>query len=255
MSKIVNGWVLDSFIAPGARLHQGDLIRFEDSKDPLRKAGIVVTADCDLDKKKHANLVTLVPVVSVKVLMERYLLPEDCERKRDQIEAKVFKSSNIDIGLEIEVRKALLLKQVAAGEITPADGALALAARFVLDDMESMSVENYLKIMQFSGSGVKKSADISQQIKSRGDVFILPDPTEFKVDEIAWVRHIWQESLSSIAVKTSEVVARPGERIARLDSPFRYRLTQLMAQVFSDIGLPEFSNSVDEKALEAFKIA
>jgi len=84
MTEAVGGWILDKTIVPGAKLTQGDLIKFEGEEDPLKRAGIVVTADCDLERKRHARLVTLIPVVTVDVIMEYYLLLEDCENKKER---------------------------------------------------------------------------------------------------------------------------------------------------------------------------
>ena len=43
MIKALNGWSLDSIVAPGATLNQGDLIRFEDEQEVFKKHGLVVT--------------------------------------------------------------------------------------------------------------------------------------------------------------------------------------------------------------------
>ena len=112
MNFNINGWVLDEFIAPGAHLKQGDLIKFENEESLLKKAGIVVTADCDLENKKHAKLVTLVPVVPIQVLMEHYLLPEDCEKKKEQISNHAYKAFEIDRNQELEVKKSLLIRAI-----------------------------------------------------------------------------------------------------------------------------------------------
>lgn len=66
---------------PSAHLWQGDLIRFKDTDDPLKSAGIIITADCDLECEKHAGLITLVSIVSAKTLLEKYLLFEHCEKE------------------------------------------------------------------------------------------------------------------------------------------------------------------------------
>ncbi|MNL80928.1 hypothetical protein D3C87_2078990 [compost metagenome] len=58
--------------------------------------------------------------------------------------------------------------------------------------------------------------------------------------------------ISEVAIRTSEIGDRSGERMARLDSPYRYRLTQLMAQVFSDIGLPNIPDMVDQSLEDAY---
>ncbi|KWF22509.1 hypothetical protein WL84_18600 [Burkholderia cenocepacia] len=44
---------------------------------------------------------------------------------------------------------------------------------------------------------------------------------------------------TDIATKTSEAAPNLARRIGRLVPVLRYRLTQMLAQVFSDIGLPD----------------
>jgi hypothetical protein len=247
----IAGWVLDEFVPPTATLTQGDLIKFDGAQDPLRQVGIVVTADCDLEKKKHARLVTLIPVVSVTVLLENYLLPEDCENKRQQIENYALNVFEVDRTHEPALRAAVLREKLAeTGELPEAH---SIAGKFVTDQLDSISIKEYRCLMEAIRSGMKKSESLSQQILKRGDILILPSPKKIGLDDdIAWVRHIWQVPIGEIALRTSETNTRPGERVARLDSPFRYRLTQLLAQVFSDIGLPNVPNTVEQRIKAAF---
>lgn len=251
----VLGWLLDDAVAPDAKLRQGDLIVFEGAENPLRNVGIIVTADCDLEQRKHARLVTLVPVVDARTILERYLLLEDCERKRDQIESYLFNAYSIDVRQERATRLTLLRQACTPSDL---DGKhwRKVAADFVLGVSDSIAVESYVKLMRDIGCGPKGKNALRDQIRSRGDLLMLPSAKKLGVaGHIAWLRHIWQVGLDDIALRTSEVGARPGERLGRLDSPFRYRLTQLMAQVFSDIGLPNIPDGMDEAMEEAYNDA
>ncbi len=252
MNEKIYGWILDESVAPTAHLTQGDLIKFEDQTESLRTVGIVVTADCDLENKKHARLVTLIPVVSVKTLMENYLLPEDCEKKRAQIENYVFKQFEIDRNQELDARKAILKEKMASSLFGP-ETAQIIAAKFATDQLDIISVKEYKSLMSAMTIDIKKSDSLNQQINGRGDLLVLPNLQKLGVNgDVAWIRHIWQVPLGSIAIRTSEVSSRQGERIARLDSPFRYRLTQLMAQVFSDIGLPKIPSSIEKNIQDVY---
>jgi hypothetical protein len=252
MEDNISGWTLEQSIAPCSCLTQGDLIRFEDEEDPLKKAGIVVTADCDLEKKKHANLVTLVPVVSVRTLMEKYLLPEDCEKKRSQIETYAFKEFTIDQKQETEVKIAILREKLEIASTDSSDPQI-VAAKFATHQLDSISIREYKTLMEKIGISTKKTDSLDQQISSRGDLLPLPSPEKLGIEgSIAWVRHIWQVQINAIAIRTSELKDRPGERLARLNSPYRYRLTQILAQVFSDIGLPDTTNSFSQSIQEAY---
>lgn len=246
----ISGWVLDERVAPNAKLRQGDLIKFHGSQGPLREVGIVVTADCDLEQNKHARLVTLVPAISTKVILEYYLLLEDCERKRDLIERFVFRKFSIDLSLDGAVRYEMLRAAMQDGPEKTSDLSSSAAA-FCLNLIDHIPVAVYRELMGYIGSRARKVDSLSQQIRSRGDLLLLPDTTVLGLEvEVVWMRHIWQVPLSDIAIRTSELAKRSGERIARLDSPFRYRLTQQMGQVFSDIGLPDMPSTID-KSLES----
>lgn len=252
MNTKINGWILDEFVAPDAHLKQGDLIKFDKEESPLKKAGIVVTADCDLENKKHAKLVTLVPVIPVQIIMEHYLLLEDCEKKKAQIENYAYKSFGIDLSQELELKKTLLVMALKSPP-TDCQSESIVAAKIALDQIESITVQQYKALMSAIKTSCKKASELEKQVTSRGDLLLLPDPSKLGVTgSIAWVRHIWQAPLTTIALRTSEVSSRQGERIARLDSPYRYRLTQLMAQVFSDIGLPNIQHAIEQSIQAAY---
>ncbi|WP_426263223.1 hypothetical protein [Sphingomonas sp. PWP1-2] len=243
---------MDDAVGPDAKLRQGDLILFDKPESPLRTAGIIVTADCDLEQKKHARLVTLVPVMEARTILERYLLLEDCERKRDLIEAYTFKAHSIDARQDRDT-KLTILNSVARPVKSRDSNTEGVATDFVLGVSELILVDSYVTLMQKINSGAKKKDALRDQIRSRGDILVLPDAGKLGISgRIAWIRHIWQVPLGDIAIRTSEVSARPGERIARLDSPFRYRLTQLLAQVFSDIGLPNIEDGMDQAVEDAY---
>ena len=245
MQNQINGWVLDAFVTPDAILKQGDLIKFDQEDNPLKTAGIVVTADCDLKNKKHAKQVTLVPIVSIKTLMEHYLLLEDCDRKKQDISNYACDLLEINKKQAAEIKIATLLQKIEKSKADCQEISI-IAAKIVTDQIESITVQQYKTLMSAINVGLKKPDSLKQQLESRGDLLILPEPSTLGISgNIAWVRHLWQVPLSSIALRTSETNSRPGEKIARLDSPYRYRLTQIMAQVFSDIGPPDMEHPIE----------
>lgn len=241
-------WLLENSVGPDPHLTQGDLVLFPDSADPLRRAGIVVTADCDLEQRKHAQLATLVPVVSVQTTMENYLFLDACEMQRKQIHAFFCRSR----GFAVDEDSAVVDAEMRSFLTSPQeDQVLKLAVEFLLRTRESMSVGEYSALMKAVGSNPKGASSFEQQLLKKGDIVIVPSPKALGVDaEIVWVRHIWQEPVGQIALRTSDVAHCRGEKLARLASPYRYRLTQVMAQVFSDIGLPasgrKFLSEIEE---------
>lgn len=251
----VPGWILDEVVSPDAKLRQGDLIRFEKRDSELQRTGIIVTADCDLAQRKHARLVTMVPVVTAQIVLERYLLLEDCEKKRGLIEDYVFSQYRIDKRQDRET-KLSLLREILDTDEAAADEVVSFAADFALESAQTIGVSAYRGLMEVIQSAPRKMEALRDQIRSRGDLLILPHTQGLGISgEIAWIRHIWQVPLGDIAIRTSEISSRPGERIARLDSPYRYRLTQLMAQVFSDIGLPDTPDKIEELMKEVYSNA
>lgn len=248
MNNQIEGWTLDNAVGPDPHLMQGDLVVFRESKESLKSAGIVVTADCDLKNRKHAHLVTLVPIVSVKATMEHYLLLEACEDQRKNILNYVGRNFGIDVEDDHFVVEAQLLDLAnKLAEETPEK----IAVDFILRRQELLSVKDYSKLITALGGKAKAASSFEDKLRKKGDIIVLPSASALGVEgEIAWVRRIWQVPIKDIAMKTSEISRCPGERVARLNSPYRYRLTQVMSQVFSDIGLPDssrqFKNDIEK---------
>ena len=248
----LSGWVLENVVLPNSSIRQGDLIRFQSVSDPLKKMGIVITADCDLERKKHARLLTLVPVISVIDVLENYLMPEYCENKRDIIERYAFAVHGIESDLDYDVKIAMLGEKQYCCSDDP-DSVKVIAYNFILNGISFISINSYKKLMSAIGGSPKGVRSFVSQIRTRGDLLVLPEARCLGIESgVAWVRHIWQVPLSDVALRTSEISSRSGERVARLDSPYRYRLTQLMAQVFSDIGLPDVVDTIEQTLTGAY---
>jgi hypothetical protein len=240
-----DGWIVDEKVTPNAQLRQGDLIAFQ-TEDKLRKYGVVVTADCDLENKKHARLITVVPIVELVDVVECYLLLERCERSRANISSFVIKAFSLSGGLSLpeeldELRQILLERST-----DPTAATMCLAARILLHEVDRLSVGEFHAVCTAAGLRAGKlDEQLAQQIQQKGDILILPTLKSLGISaDIAWVRQVWQVALKDIVFRTSEVREGRGQRVARLDSPYRYRLTQLMSQVFSDIGLPNSTRNI-----------
>lgn len=251
MEKMTFGWEVEQAVSATPCLKQGDLIVFPDESDKAKRAGIVVTADCDLERKKHANLVTLVSVVDEEFILERYLLPDDCGAKKEQIKSFALRKYGIDSRQNPIVQTELIL--AALNDQPNSDRIAPLIAHVIADGIDAISIKEYKSLMQHVNIAAKKAKSFADQMASRGDLMVLPDAKDLGVNaRLAWVRHVWQAQVSSIALKNSDVATRLGERRARLSSPFRYRLTQLMGQVFMDIGLPDVEIDLGNTVSEIF---
>lgn len=240
MTTNASGWIFEDRVLPTSHLSQGDLIAFENS-EPLRRYGLVVTADCDLENRKHGRLVTLVPVVELVDIVEYYLLLEHCDRQRDSLLGLVGKIFQVDHQLSLAEDVAELRLKISERASDDKWATECLAARLILHEVDRLTVAQYKAVMEMAGVKVGNLAKkFEGQIGSKGDILVLPSLANAGINaNIAWVRPVWQLPLRSVVFRTSQVSADNGQRVARLDSPFRYRLTQLMAQVFSDIGLPD----------------
>jgi hypothetical protein len=235
-----DGWTLYEQVLPGDRLRQGDLAAFL-SDDPLRQYGLVVTADCDLANRKHGRLITLVSVISLKTALEHYLLLEQLDRQRDKLIAYTRHHFELTGDLIDPIVSADLRSRVDRASHNSDFRLPCLAAKGILNDLDTISGPDFSELMTTIGISTQNlSARIANQIRDKGDLIVLPKPSFLRDSvELAWVRQIWQLPLRQIVLRNSEVSPASGMRIARLDSPFRYRATQVMGQVFSDIGTPD----------------
>ncbi len=244
-----SAWQIYERASPQDRLRQGDLIQFNDN-DPLRRFGVVVTADCDLEQRKHGQLITLVPLVTVQTVVEHYLLIEELDRQRDNIWSYLRKQFGIDGDFADPIVVAELCSRLEEAEAKGDQALLCLAANARLHRLDNISASDFCKIMREVGglTTVKVLQRVDSQIKSKGDLVLVPRPDFLKEEvDVIWVRQVWQVPTRNIALKNSEATEEQGFRVARLESPFRYRVTQVMGQVFSDIGTPPFSSAVSEK--------
>ncbi len=246
--SLSDAWEIYERTSPKDKLNQGDLIRFGEGNGPAAW-GVVVTADCDLENRKHSRLVTLVPLLSTQQLVCRCLAFDFVEYKIEAMSQKCRTSFEISVqtndpAFQSELKAGLLEGKVAA-ELD------LLLARLVCREDIEVSAATFKEIVEHAGLGwttcLKRFED---QIMSRGDMLVLEEPP-FKNDGefVAWLRGIWQEQISNIAVAMSQSDGRRGVRVAQLKSPYRYRLTQMLGQVFSDIGLPSRPKTVIDPSI------
>lgn len=245
-------WEIYTSVQPNEHLRQGDLLVFQSVETP-RKYGLVVTADCDLKNKKHGRMVTLVPFLSLQTIVEQYLLLEQCDRLAPQIGAKVCASFKLDGNLSDPMVEAELRAAQTNMAHLPEWGAACLAARVVLHEVDMLTAKQYLDLLKFAEIAPGKLSErLENQLKSKGDLVLLPTLSELGIDAtFAWVRWIWQVPMRETTLRNSELTGNVGQRVARLSSPYRYRVTQCMAQVFADIGTPDVQATIgaDLKAI------
>lgn len=238
--QIESVWI--TLESPANRVSQGDLFYFED-EDSSKRYGIVVTADCDLTKRKHSKLVSFVPLLSLEEALTDCLYIDHLEKIRTQIGIMLHEKLQADVVPTDPAFSATIDAIIRDREEVPHE--ILAAADVYLHRSESISTQEFTNILALLKNSPKKAfVRFEQQINSRGDIILLTRPPLVAHDvRIAWLRRVWQVSIGTLALRTSEFVpnSNQGQHVARLASPFKYRLTQQFAQVFSDIGTPDVS--------------
>lgn len=252
-----------------APLRQGDVFRWLEPSDVWHRYGVVVTADCDLTHGKHDGVVSYVPALRASDYLALFYLPKQLELHIDALGAQVTKAAR---GLqaeympeyEVELSRSAIEEWLtrdgpeaipAAMEVSPGDqreSFIELAQRWK-NASEAFAVQDFgsqaAALLDLRGLGApdaKMRDKLADTLSSRlcslpGDGMFLssigPGLTE---GYVAYARRPRELREDLLALRQSELGAGVVEtqRISRLRTPYRYRLTQQMTQVFSDIGLP-----------------
>jgi hypothetical protein len=243
-------WDLYTEVGPNDGMNQGDLIRFNPELN-APKYGIVVTADCDLENRKHSRLVTLVPFLSVEDIIKRSLAFDFFEKADKATDLKI-RCRNL-LGIDTNINDPRFIATVKAilreGKLSHEHEVLARIVTHESTELELTDIKYLINLLGIKWANVV--GKFKDQIGSRGDMLLLAKPPLVEdMPQIAWLRAIWQEQIANIAIRTSEEMGLRGIRIANLRSPFRYRLTQLLGSVFSDIGLPDLSQDLFYKEIK-----
>jgi len=245
-------WTVYERVERDATLQQGDLIKFT-SEDRAYDFGVVVTADCDLDKRKHSRLVTLVPLMSVDAVICKCLALDYFELQGDALKSICRKQYSIEESItDSSFLGKLKSKLVEEPAVLPEVSAAARAVLHMEQKVDMTTVKGIVQLLRHDWS--KQIEKFKSQMESRGDILMLTVPFLISSKEsVVWMRGLWQQPVSQIALRTSEEGSRNSIRVAQLGSPYRYRLTQMLGQVFSDIGLPNISKEAYQKDFEGFK--
>ncbi|WP_432050205.1 hypothetical protein [Verrucosispora sp. NA02020] len=258
-------------VADGAPIRQGDIFIFRDRRfdsDIWRKAGVIVTADCDIANDKHAGIISYVPILPIRDYLAWRIIPRiaDDRRKRTltrmcETVGRIEKDLGIEPGLSshaIEVLATVdngmedLAQHLYGLDQKDTDNLTAMIGEIsVCEDVRTSSTyqEQFLALSSILPPTKKKSAsevllsDVRDRLKNLpGDVFFLSsldrDHTEGYVAYLRLIRetHLHQLSTSYYDKDARGIIAN---RTSSLRAPYVYRLTQQMAEVFASIGLPE----------------
>jgi hypothetical protein len=252
-------------------LQQGDLFEWRaQSSDPYKKYGIIVTADCDLAQRKHFGVVSYVPILTLRDYWRLHVLPTRLDRILPPVLGQLTKIMRVaqqkltayptplsEAVVEEWIRSELTERIASVLEINNANirKRLEQLAEGYVEGLNSKETGDFheqfdaiVSLRVSLGTNESKATDaLREELTSNveslpGDAFFLGalEDTDAK-GFVAYLRFIRELDQSQVAIRFSDlqhpsVLAR---RTHRLRSPYMYRLTQQLGDVFSSIGLPE----------------
>jgi hypothetical protein len=251
-------------------LGQGDLLRpLEPSKDPWEGMLIVVTADCDLAKYKHAGRLSCVPILPVDIYLAIFYMPKRIEKIRNDLGQRVVKFMRkaqndhlAEFTQPISADRAIqwVLQSdpdriCEALKLSPAERNAFLTMTRVYRSCaeavnrtlaEQCDVYNMAAgILYKSGNSARKNlaGDLAGHLKQLpGDAMFLNYLREDDAGNgyVAYLRVLRELKENAVALRSSSRSYEIShERIGRLKPPYLYHLTQRLGAVFSSIGLPD----------------
>ncbi|MBN1170902.1 MAG: hypothetical protein JXA67_01905 [Micromonosporaceae bacterium] len=270
-------------VPDGDPLRQGDVFLFDRDNgnlDAWQQAGIIVTADCDLARNKHAGLLTYVPALPLREYMAMQLVPKMTEdllarelRKLAELVFQIEQARNTSPGLSKHAIREWVTREGGVEEMldhlavtnanqrkTIYDKANAINACVSARELPTFE-EQLSALVALHESTPKKSATgrVIDEVRNRlknlpGDSLFISSIGDNSSDGfIVYLRLVRELRVHQIAVSYYEKGRRGvvAKRISRMRAPYIYRLTQLLADVFSAIGLPEEYEHVRDTAFES----
>jgi hypothetical protein len=245
-------------------LSQGDIILWRDGKASFEKLGVVVTADCDLVRNKHWGRVSVVPVLSIDKYFSDLFIPSQLatlegkliEQFKQHIKCALKKDgeepddSTISSLIGLDVLPEIIISN---GNENLQDLHKAIRVSQGLSKCDDIR-ETYDKVLKNVTPKVSSIDKISSFLSSPpGDCMILPPFSGLEsVPQVAYIRMLREINETNITLKNSDSSTEKGQRIGRLIPEIKYRLTQMLAQVFSDIGLPDEYENLLKKENKIF---
>jgi hypothetical protein len=239
-------------IPSDAPLRQGDVLRWPKNTAFLEMAGVVVTADCDLARGKHWGRLSVVPVFALGDYVEELLAPKLLSKNEQRIVQHLARSIGRGLALAGGERPSveaieLLISNHDLPPALAADASIHTLHRAIRQgrgwekyDTNINCLDAALRILNPQLANQLRESIRNNLSSLPGDVMQIPKSEHLPFDPpVAWLRVLREVRDDAIALRMSEADSAGGIRVGRLSPVVRYRLTQMLAQVFSDIGLPE----------------
>lgn len=250
-------------------LRQGDIFEWnQETEDPWRRFGIVVTADCDIAHNKHRGRLSYVPILLISDYLRLFYLPGVLSQATDVLSqslAKLIVTSQEtyrpDFPQPLSKERALEWARSEdpediANELRIEDDRTlrilmtkATGYREATVAMEHQGLDEQMTALQqlrvIAGSTPEQAEGSIRQAVFNvvdglpGDCFFLRSLSS-RLEEgcVVYLRLLREIGDDEIAIRSPQLQTASARRISRLQSPFLYRLTQQLAEVFSAIGLP-----------------
>ena len=286
MSPHQSEWELRDLSEP---LRQGDVLVWSENpaQDPWKKLGIVVTADCDLAQSKHRGVLSYCPVLTLNDFLALHWAVDDLEKQRLRyLEATIGRLSTTLTALDpkrqpitdqevlsgwVSRRGAVGILQDVGAEGTAHEKSLSevlLCLEGICRARESADIKQQLRALADARLRLKSSPNDSELLdeqrrvwdnykqrivgKLPGDLFFLSQLGPMHTTGyVVYLRRVIEIDEGEIAVTADQAPRRAIKRLSRIAAPFRYRITQKLAAVFADIGLPPEYETLSQVTIAA----
>jgi len=251
-------------------IRQGHIFEWLAPEDPWKLLGVVVTANCDIVQEKHRGILSYIPILPIAHYLRLFYVPKLLERGRRRLVDELTKTMR-DHQAELQEFPEPLSELAAlewalrgtAGEIAdelrvdhPRMRAKLIRLiddyRLVQSALKGILAEQVEALVRMrlrqGGTDAKVRDGAWKDIQSGvddlpGDCFFIGCiSTGHRSGYVAYLRLVREIQDTHIAIKQSDLRVSPpppARRMAQLQSPFIYRLTQQLADVFASIGLPD----------------
>jgi hypothetical protein len=247
---------------------QGDIIVWHDRAyvRPWHTYGMIVTADCDLAWDKHKGRISYVPAFLTEDFLWHHWRPSEfqqhCDAALETMALRINKwlrkrdVAHVDLSTEAiaswgsRVGSEKLLDELGVGDKgerntlqRPIDDALELQSLLSTEIPDLDLLRRCHALKPGKKSDTRLVSDCQKAMSELpGDIFHLPALHD-QDDEglFLMLRHITQCDASVIALSPDDLRFgnAQAKRVAKVMAPYRYAITQALARVFADIGLPK----------------
>ena len=252
---------------------QGDVFQWtNDGSDPWRRFGIIITADCDLAHGKYGNSLSYCPIMTFADFLKIFWVYNDLNKwklihgekvAKDLTKARGINRPELTEPIQCDTLIRWLERRGISGVLEDIHEPVGKSRTKLEADLTKLleiiksSLQHDLPSQLATIAKAKHpkpsptDEEISKGIQSlwqtykdkfnklQGDLFFLNELSPIhREGYIVYLRRIAEIKPESIAINTITQRTSEATRVSQLRATFRYRVTQKLAAVFTDIGLP-----------------